>query len=114
MPPSTTPSTGGSTHIQARIVALADTLRDRLVDEVAGAVHDLGTERCGIVTFTIEGRDAHETKAALRERGINLSVVPPASALLDSTARALPPLLRASVHIYNTHDELDALIDVLA
>ena len=34
-------------------------------------------------------------------------------ALLDVITRDLPPLVRASVHYYNTHDEIDALIDAL-
>ena len=52
-------------------------------------------------------------KGALGSAGINVSVVPPASTLLDSRARALPPLIRASVHYYNTDDELDRLITEL-
>lgn len=104
----------GLPAIHARILELADALRARITDEVTGAeVRDLGVERCGIVTFSLDGRDLPTVKEDLRGRGINVSIVPPASALLDTLARDLPPLLRASVHIYNTHDELDALVDAL-
>ena len=34
-------------------------------------------------------------------------------ARLDLTERGLPDLARASVHYYNTEDELDRLIDAL-
>lgn len=104
----------GLDSIEARIVELADTLRTRLTEEVPGAtVQDLGTKKCGIVTFTLDGRDVSVEKQRLQDAGINVSVLPPASALLDSLARDLPPMLRASIHIFNTHDELDALVDRL-
>jgi selenocysteine lyase/cysteine desulfurase len=98
-----------------RIAEVASALRERLTEEVPdAAVHDLGREKCGIVTFSLGERDADEVKHTLRDQRINVSVVPPSSALLDTTARGLPPLLRASPHIYNTHDEIDALISALA
>ncbi len=104
----------GVPAIRDRIVEVAAALRERLTAEVAGAeVHDLGRTRCGIVTFSLAGRDPHTVKSALHAQGINVSVVGPASALLDATSRDLPPLLRASVHIYNTHDEIDALVNAL-
>lgn len=104
----------GLDAIEHRIQTLADALRERLTAEVDGAsVRDLGRVRAGIVTWSQAGRDPQEIKAALRAQRINVSVVPPASALLDSDARELPALLRASVHIYNTHDELDALVSAL-
>lgn len=100
--------------IEHRIQTLAEALRERLTDEVDGAtVHDLGRTRSGIVTWSQDGHDPQQIKAELRAQRINVSVVPPASALLDSEARELPALLRASVHIYNTHDELDALVSAL-
>jgi len=105
----------GVDAIERRIVELADSLRERLIDEVPEAVvHDLGATRCGIVTFSLGDRDVVAVKTELQSQGINVSVVPPASALLDTLDRELPPMLRASVHIYNTHDEIDALITALS
>ena len=104
----------GLDAVRDRIVELAATLRERLTAEVPDAqVRDLGRERCGIVTFSLDDRDVDAVKDELRRRRINVSVAGPEGALLDATARDLPPLLRASVHIYNTHDEIDALIDAL-
>ncbi|MEQ8841572.1 MAG: aminotransferase class V-fold PLP-dependent enzyme [Acidimicrobiales bacterium] len=104
----------GLDAINARIVEVAHSLRERLTDEVSDAVvRDLGTTRCGIVTFSLGERDVSALQTQLRDQGINVSVVPPASALLDTLERDLPPLMRASVHIYNTHDEIDALISAL-
>ena len=101
----------GLEAIAERVQRLASRLREQLTDSVSGAtVHDLGRHRCGIVTFSLDGADLPEVKAALQAAGINVSIVPPASALIDAQRRELPPMLRASVHYYNTDDEIDRLI----
>ena len=53
-------------------------------------------------------------KRRLHAEGIAVSIVPPASTLLDTIARDLPPMLRASFHIYNTEAEIDRLIGLLS
>ena len=52
-------------------------------------------------------------KALLAEQGINVSVTKAASTLLDMNARGLTEMVRASVHYYNTEDEIDRLAAVL-
>ncbi len=96
----------GLEAIWERIEFLAETLRTRLRMIPGVTVHDLGRVRCGIVTFSTESREAAAVKEALREQGINVSVATPSWALLDSTARRLPDMVRASVHYYNTEDEI--------
>ena len=99
----------------AQVTETAETLRARLADEVRGAtVHDLGRRRCGIVTFSLDGRpDVAEVRRRLHDQDIVVSTVPPASALLDTLRRDLPPMLRASVHIYNNEADLDRLVAAL-
>ncbi len=102
----------GLDRIEHRVVELARSLRDRLT--AAGfPVYDLGRRRCGLVTTAIDGRPADEVKAELARRGINISVSAPESTLVDSTRRKLPPLLRLSVHYYNTDAELDRVVATL-
>jgi cysteine desulfurase / selenocysteine lyase len=72
-------------------------------------VHDLGRQRSGIVTFTVDGVAAEDVRARLRGQGINVSVSEPSSTRLDSERRQLPPLVRASVHYVTTDAELDRL-----
>lgn len=104
----------GLDAIAERVQSVADTLRGRLVDEVPDTtVHDLGRERCGVVTFSLAGADIAAVKDALQAEKVNVSIVPPASALIDQRKRDLPPMLRASVHYYNDDTELDRLIDGL-
>ena len=54
-----------------------------------------------------------EVQEQLAERGINVSVSLVEYARLDLSHRGLPDLVRASVHYYNTDDELDRLIHAL-
>jgi selenocysteine lyase/cysteine desulfurase len=104
----------GLDAIAARVGTLADDLRARLGAIAGVRVADAGTRRCGIVTFAVAGRPAGEVKAALAERGINVSVSGPSSTLLDAAARKLPDLVRASVHYYNSEAEIAACAEAVA
>jgi cysteine desulfurase/selenocysteine lyase len=104
----------GLKQIRERVFGLAATLRERLEEEVpAATVRDLGRERCGIVTFTVDGRGATEVADALRAEGINVSALPAAYARLDLGRRGIDEIVRASVHYYNTEDEIDRLVRAL-
>jgi len=100
--------------IAARVVKLAEELRTRLGAIPGVTLRDLGTQRCGIVSFTIAGREPHQVQAALRQQHINVSVSGPSSTLLDALARKLPDLLRASVHYYNSETEIDRFVQAIA
>jgi cysteine desulfurase/selenocysteine lyase len=97
----------GLDAIADRVGHLAEALRARLADVPGVAMHDLGTRRSGIVTFTKDGHPAGEIKEALAGQGINVSVSEPSSTWLDADRRRLPPLVRASVHYITTEAELD-------
>jgi len=96
----------GLTDIAARIDALAAELRQRLTDIPGITLRDQGRRPCGIVTFTAETKPARELVAELRHQRINCHASAPGNTLLDSTARRLPDLVRASLHYYNTEDEV--------
>ena len=55
----------GLEAIRDRVYALGARLRARLRECAGVAVHDLGAERCGIVTFVKDGLEADEVKARL-------------------------------------------------
>lgn len=107
----------GLDAIWDRIRDLGDGLRRRL-DRIPGVtVRDLGVERCGLVSFTVDGRPAPEVQAALGADAINIAVSPANFTLLDMDRRGFDALARASVHYYNTDAELDRFakrIEVLA
>lgn len=76
-------------------------------------MHDQGQRRCGIVTFAVDNVPAHMVQQRLAERDVNVSVSLVDYARLDLPSRDLPDLVRASVHYYNTDDEIDQLLNAL-
>jgi selenocysteine lyase/cysteine desulfurase len=105
--------TWGMEAIQARVTGLAHRLRETLSSLDGVHVHDQGRRQCGIVTFTIDGVPAPTVQQCLHNQGVNVSVSLAEYARLDLPSRGLPDLVRASVHYYNTTDELDQLITAL-
>ena len=103
----------GLNHIETRVAKLADVLREALSDIKGVQVRDLGQTKCGIVTFTKEGRDPQFIEERLREKGINVSVALITSARLDLEARNLSSLVRASVHYFNTEDEISRFVQAV-
>ena len=74
-------------------------------------VRDRGVRRSGIVTFTREGRAPSDIVAALARQMINVR-------LSEQTYRydggvTPPPRVRASVHYYNTEEEIARLVGAL-
>ena len=105
--------TWGLEAIQARVTGLARRLRETLSNLDGVQVHDQGLRQCGIVSFTIDGIPAATVRQHLHDHGVNVSVSLVDYARLDLPHRGLPDLVRASVHYYNTDDELDQLITAL-
>jgi selenocysteine lyase/cysteine desulfurase len=103
----------GIDSIWERIQLLAGELRARLDALTGVTVRDLGEVRCGIVTFTIDGADLDEVKRQLAERNINVTISRPPSTRLDMEARDIDGLVRASVHYYNTADEVQRFIEAI-
>jgi selenocysteine lyase/cysteine desulfurase len=104
----------GLEAIRERVTGLAEALRARLATVPGVRVRDKGRVRCGIVTFTKADEDATAVQRRLRKRAINVSVSSASSTRLDMDARGLPALVRASVHYYNTEDELERFAAALA
>jgi cysteine desulfurase/selenocysteine lyase len=103
----------GIEAIRERVVGLAEYLRTSLDDLPGVEVRDLGENRCGIVTFTHETVSASALRSLLAERDINVSVSGRSSTRIDMEARDLDTMVRASVHYYNTEEEVDALVEVV-
>jgi cysteine desulfurase / selenocysteine lyase len=104
----------GIEAIAARCRTLADRLRIGLGAIPEVTIHDLGPHPAAIVTFSVAGREADAVKTHLAAAAINVSTSDPASTLLDAQRRALPVIVRASPHYYNTEDEIDRLASVIA
>ena len=97
-----------------RLIALAATLRARLIEIGGVTIHDKGTVQGGIVTFTVDGVESEVLQQRLKAASINTTVSPGTHARFDISHRGLPPLVRASVHYYNTESEIDRFIAAVA
>lgn len=90
-----------------RVRDLAYALRTQLSPIPGVIVHDRGIHQCGIVTFTVEGKTPDEIKRILAQQQVNVTVAQRNSTLLDLTERNLTTMVRASVHYYNSEDEIE-------
>ncbi|HTE79497.1 MAG TPA: aminotransferase class V-fold PLP-dependent enzyme [Reyranella sp.] len=104
----------GMDGVWARLRELADGLRARLKTLKGITLTDLGVTKGAIVTFAVAGADHNALKQALRAKGINVSVSTQFSSRLDLKGRGLKDVMRASVHVYNTEEELDRFVSELA
>jgi cysteine desulfurase / selenocysteine lyase len=97
----------GLPAIRERVYMLAGQLRERLAARPGVTLRDKGAERCGIVTFTGEGCAAALIKQVLRSEAINVSVSSYTGTRLDMEDRKLPGVVRASLHYYNSEEEIE-------
>jgi len=93
--------------IWRRIKSLAYKLRTQLSPLPGVIVRDRGVTQCGIVTFSVEDKSPDEIVSTLSKDNINVSVTTRSSTLLDMDARGLDSLVRASVHYYNSEEEVE-------
>lgn len=100
--------------VEARVQGLAETLRSALSERCGARLHDLGARRCGIVTFSVPAIAADTIKARLRERGINVTVAAAQATRLDMIPRGLDRIVRASLHYYNTEDEIGVFVEAVS
>jgi len=103
----------GLDKIQDRVRRLAASLRVELARIPGITVRDLGAEKAGLVTFSHDSIQPGAINRALEAEAIQLKVVPREGALLDSTARQLGEMVRASPHYFNSEQELETFLKAL-
>ncbi|NND02910.1 MAG: aminotransferase class V-fold PLP-dependent enzyme [Acidimicrobiia bacterium] len=97
-----------------RIQALAGSLRAMLNDVPGVTTRDRGSVQGGIVTFTVDGVHSSDVSRELRSRYIHTSFATVASARVDMEERGLESVVRASVHYFNSDEELETLVAAVA
>jgi selenocysteine lyase/cysteine desulfurase len=103
----------GVGRIWQRIQFLAGEMR-RQLDSIDGiTVHDHGKKKSGIVTFTVSGVGSSHVKAELAKKKINVSVGLDKSTLIYMNRNSLTTVVRASVHYYNTEEEITRMCTAL-
>ncbi len=103
----------GLNTIWERVQVVANELRDKLDSIPSVTVQDLGINRCGIITFQVDEHDEDDIKAHLAQQNINVTVSKVGSTRLDMEARNLEKVVRASIHYYNTSEEIDRFCSVI-
>jgi selenocysteine lyase/cysteine desulfurase len=99
--------------IEQRCRLLSDRLRSGLASVRGLTIRDIGRAPGAIVSFTVEGYEADAVVGSAAAAGITIGTSDPSSTRIDAERRALPPVVRASPHYYNTEAEIDRLIDHL-
>jgi cysteine desulfurase/selenocysteine lyase len=99
----------GVDRIWERIQYLATLLRRELAAIEGITVHDFGAQQCGIITFSVKGLENAFVKNKLADKNINVSVGKAISTLIYMDKHHLPSNVRASVHYYNTEEEIQIL-----
>lgn len=92
-----------------RIQYMAGLLRQRLQQVPGIVVHDKGDVLCGIVTFSVTGTDAATIKAKLAAKNINVHIGAASATLYYMNRKQLNGIVRASVHYYNTEEEIETV-----
>jgi cysteine desulfurase / selenocysteine lyase len=103
----------GMDQIEERVRGLGKVLRGALEGLDGVTVHDTGRDRCGIVTFSLNHLPSDLLKRSLSALDMNVTVSTASSTLLDFEKRGLPDMIRASVHYYNTTEEIDRFVEAV-
>ena len=104
----------GMEAIGERVIALGATCRQMLADVPGVTVHDHGAVLGGIVTFSMSSMLPGEIQKYLHAHGVNISVTGGAGGRIDFQARGLESLARASLHYFNTPEEIRKMAELLA
>lgn len=99
----------GMDRIWHRIEHLAGVLRTELADIPGVIVRDLGGKRSGIVTFSVKDMESSDVKVKLAAAGINVSVGGAQATPIYMDKNKLSTVVRASVHYYNTEEEIKSM-----
>lgn len=97
-----------------RAFALARRAREQLAAIPGSRVLDGGRQQCAIVTASFSGVDATEIVRELSRHRVNVTASLRWYGLLDFTERRVESAVRLSPHYYNTEDEVDAAVALIA
>lgn len=103
----------GIESIAREVTDRAERVRAGLGTVAGVEVLDVGTQRCGLVSFAMSGVDPARLRDALWENNIVVTVSPRNGSPLDTDRRGLGEVLRASPHYFVTHEQTNHFVDTL-
>lgn len=103
----------GMDRIWERIKYLSALARKELekINEVV--IRDFGDQLCGLVVFSVKGMESSLVKLKLGALGINVSVGASQATPLYMARQGFTTVVRASLHYYNTEEEIKKLCRAL-
>jgi len=103
----------GMANVRAHEELLAEYAYDRLTefDEVS-IYGPPGDDRGGLVAFNVDGVHAHDLSSIVNEHGVAIRAGDHCTQPLHDKL-GIPASARASFYIYNTREEVDALVDAV-
>ncbi|GAB2657544.1 aminotransferase class V-fold PLP-dependent enzyme [Prescottella soli] len=104
----------GIEYAATAVADRAERMRGGLGDLGGVTVRDLGTDRCGIVTFTVDGVDPASVREQLARNAVTVTVSGRSSTLLDMSARGLDAVVRASAHYFVSDSDIDRFLAAVA
>ena len=103
----------GIKNIETRIIHLSQYLRSKLSPIPGITLLDIGREKCGIVSFYSASKSCSEIRSFLHTKKINVSTPGRMGNPVLFDQRGISQLVRASIHYFNTEEEIDKMVDVL-
>lgn len=104
----------GPEHVEQAVRARAERLRAGLSTLDGVTVRDPGRDRCGIVTFTVDGVAPVDVRTVLAHRDITVTTSTRASTMIDMDRRGIDAVTRASPHYFVSDGELDRAVAAVA
>jgi selenocysteine lyase/cysteine desulfurase len=104
----------GIDTITAEIGARADRARAGLATIPGVIPRDLGEQRCGLITFTVEGQDSEPVRDALLERNVTVTANYASNTRIDMDERGLESVVRASPHYFVADAQIDEFLTAVA
>ena len=100
--------------VERRVKQLSLNLKEKLSELTDIKILEKSNNHSGIVTFTKTSISAIDLKDELQKVGINISVIKQRNARLDLGRESTGDINRASLHYYNTEQEISEFIKELA
>jgi cysteine desulfurase/selenocysteine lyase len=95
------------------IAALATHLR-RILRDVRGiSVTDVGEKKSALVTFSVNAQPPQQIARELEAENFNISVIDRRTAHINMNKKQQQHVLRASVHYYNTCEEVEKFAEIV-
>ena len=99
--------------VEQRVKQLSLNLREKLSELAAIKILEKSNNCSGIVTFTKTNISPTDLKDELQKKGINISVIKQRNARLDLGKECTGDINRASLHYYNSEQEISEFIKQL-